>query len=461
MKITPLLCAVAMVGITHAAVPSKKFTPLVYVLNTRGELFYFANNVWNKVDALPKTPSQAARTIISIAAGPSIIKDNSNTGQLYAIDNSHGLFGMYGISEQTPGGNGEWKVLSDPRSTPICGIAAGQFKLLAFLCSGSSWVWQKSCLATRGVADIGTIWQPYKDTDAASVAVRPDADNENNETLFHIGYHYRFLIWERGYNNIFYKNPTDTGWIQAAGALRYIYAGVQGSIMGVNKDNMIFAASPVSQNPTWINIEPPSTYQAAQLDPKLWEIKPHKDHELFKLAMGIATDTNGNVINEIWLSGIFVCRHRITAQDLMPLGKKKSQEYTVRSMIWRRANVTLENKFGTEWQLIAQQTDDNEPRHVMEIAICSLDQTQEYLKALKDAEASKQRALEKQKKAAEQKKKQKDALEAKETKRRAEKAAARQVAAEKARIDAAREAKLRGAKGIQEKERSKTRKATE
>lgn len=421
----------------------RKFTPLIYALNTRGEVFCFANNTWNKVNALPKMPNQAARTVVAIAAGPSTIKDNSSTGQLYALDNTHSLFGMYGISEQTPTGNGEWKILNDPQSTPICGIAAGQFKLLAFLCSGSAWVWQKSYVATKNMAD--TVWRVDKDTDASSVAVRQDADNENNETLFHIGYHYRFLIWERGYNKILYKNPTDAGWTQAAGGLKYVYAGVQGSLMGVHKQGGIFAASQVSSNPTWINIGPPSLYQAAQLDPKDGVIIHHKDYGLFKLAMGVTTDADGNVMNEIWLSGIFVFPQ-----------KNKLLEFKAKSMLWHRANITTENKFGTEWQFVAQQTDGNEPGLIKEIAICSLDQTQEYLKELKEAEDAKaqQKALVEQKKAEAREAKQNKALAAQKAKQEAQKAAA-QKAAERRAQDAARAAALKGARGVQEKERRK------
>jgi len=362
------LCIVNMLSAT-------KITPLIYALNTRGELYAHDNGTWIK-GPLPKI-GQNTLQVLTLAAGPSIDnQDETAQGQLYVIDDRHGAWSMPQIWVKQPFGNGQWYPISNPQTMPLADIAAGKDKLIAFKYlkeKAISFIWEKAKLVIKDV--FGTEWKTQDDTDANFVAISQDLPG----TAFHVGYRYRFLVWERGYNKPFYMKLNEAGWIDLGQKFKKIYAGVQGSSIGIDENGKMFANQQVfGPQSSWTELLAPQLANITTIekpdDVRQWTWMSDQ----VNLAFGLTTNDAGEVINEIMMS------MQLNCQNKQNLAKR-----IIKNVLWRRTEITTKNHFGLGWELVSLNSENEAPGLIKALSIGSCDQTKEFEKAQREAAAQK------------------------------------------------------------------------
>jgi hypothetical protein len=454
LRFNALITAMCIFGISSIATATTKL--LVYGLTDDGTIYYRDGVTWTKI----QTPNE--KGACHIAAGPggqlyAISKEHTNARLSVLLDRGTPFFRAHISASNTSGD----KWIAMPSKRPIIGIAAGKSTVLA--CDAPNHRDIFRCNRPQG--ERISPWNKIKGT-AYGVAVDPV-----NDTLFILD------DWREGRGLfsylavvgkvLFYKN----GWCDCSkihearydfhlgeegwGIYLDVYASLSNfvqiavgnnSLFGVGFDGLIFFRKVEGsvQDTTWVGLEDKNRQNTI-----LSCFEGGKDAwEIYNQTRPFIAATAFDDINEFWGVQNMSCR------------KVETKESREGCFIWRIKDINVANKQDVAWELVYDSSDPklspDQKLSFKEIALGSVELTQEEEAAIqtaaedaKRAEAAKQRELEKQKKAEEQK----EALEAKEAKRRAEKAAAREAANEKARFDAARAAELRGAKGVPEKAR--------
>ena len=400
-----------------------KITPIIYALNTHGEVYANVNGTWSKGPSLPMFGNSNKLPILTLAAGPSVERtDGIQQGQLYALDSFHGLWSMQEVSLAQPfGGNSsdKWEHTHNPS---LSGIAVGKNQLIGFMYrkeKALSFIWEKQNLATKGVFDKN--WAVDTNADANFVALSPDLP----ATAFHVGYRYRFLVWERGYNKPFYAQLGKTGWIEIDQKFKKIYAGAEGSCIGIDKDGRMYANQQIfGPQSAWVELVPPQLTSITTIenanDADQWTLTSGQE----KLAFGLTTNNAGEIINEIMMSALLTCQHK---NDLT--------KRVVNNVLWRRTGITTKNRFGLGWELVSLNSETEAPGLITALTIGSFDQTKEVEKAQREAAEAQAAAqkLENDKKIAAQTATAKKAKIEKDKKDKDQKAAAKAAALKKAK----------------------------
>jgi hypothetical protein len=363
----------AMLCTINTLSAARGITNIIYALNTRGEMYANVNGTWSKGPALPKQGLNV-RPISTIAAGPSVERpDGTMQGQLYALDAFYALWSMPEVSVTQPFGNGLWESTNNPA---LLGIAVGKDQLIGFMYEKQKLlfrsIWDKQNLATKGVFDKD--WTVDTNADANFVALSPDLP----ATAFHVGYHSEFNKSKCGYKKPFYAQLGKTGWLDVGPQFRKIYAGVEGSCVGIYESGQMFANQQIfNPQSSWVELVPPQLSNITTIenpnDADQWTLSSSQ----VNLAFGFTTNNAGQVINEIMMSMQLTCQN-----------KQQTTKRPIKNVLWRRSDITTQNRFGLGWELVSLNSETDAPGLITALSIGSFDQTKEVEKAQRAASAA-------------------------------------------------------------------------
>jgi hypothetical protein len=164
---------------------------------------------------------------------------------------------------------------------------------------------------------------------------------------------------------------------------------------------------------SWIELFPPQLGSITTIenpnDADQWTLSSESSDQA-KLAFGLTTNDAGHIINEIMMSALLTCQN-----------KNDPTRRVVKNVLWRRKEINASNRFGSGWELVSLNSENQAPGLVTSLAIGSFDQTEaikeEQRKAAEGKKAEQAQKLAKNK-AANKAKKEKDAKKRKEEEKR-------------------------------------------